>query len=305
MKAIQLNDYDGIDGLKLVDAPDPTPGPGEVLVRVAAASVNPVDWKILDGHLKDQMPLDFPHTPGVDGAGVVEAGGGGAMPPGTRVAVCTDLGTMGTFAEKCVVPVGMAAPIPDGVTDRAAAALALVGLTAWFGLHHEAKIRPGERVLVLGASGGVGQAAVQISVAAGCHVIGVASGKTEPMVRDLGAEEFVDYKTDDLTKIDTVDVILDASGTPNLAEAMKRLKRGGRVPSAAQPVDEALLAERDATGGFYFTRPEPGDLAKLLAMAADGKLTVSIDSEMPLSDAAAALRKNKEGRTTGKVLLIP
>ena len=301
MKAIQTNGYDGPDGAKLVETADPTPGPDQVLVRMAVATVNPVDWKLLDGHLKDQMPMTFPYTPGVDGAGVVEAG---AMPPGTRVAVATDLQMMGTFAEMCAVPVGMVAPIPDGVTDRAAAALTLVGLTAWFGLHHEAKIQSNERVLILGASGGVGQAAVQIAVAAGCHVVGVASGKTEQMVRKLGAEEFVDYKTDDLSKIDEVDVILDAAGTPNLAEAMKRLKRGGRVPSAAQPVDEALLADRDATGGFFFTRPEPGDLAKLLAMAADGKLTVSIDAEMPLADAAAALQKSKDGKTTGKILLV-
>ena len=302
MKAIQITGYDGIDGLKLVEVADPTPGPGEVLVRLTAATINPADWKIMDGALKEQMSLDFPYTPGVDGAGVVEAG---AMTPGTRVAVCTDLHIGRTYAEKCVVSAEMATAIPDGVTDRAAAALTLVGLTAWFGLHHEAKIQANERVLVLGASGGVGQAAVQIAKAAGCHVVGVASGKTEQLVRGLGAEEFVDYKTNGLSKIDPVDVILDAAGTPNLAEAMKRLKRGGRVPSAAQPVDEKLLAEHDATGGFYYTKPASGDLAKLLAMAADGKMKVSVDAEMPLAEAAEALRKSKDGKTTGKVLLIP
>ena len=302
MKAIQINDYDGIDGLKLAEVDDPTPGPGQVLVRLTVASVNPVDWKVLDGKMKQQLPLKFPYTPGIDGAGVVEAG---AMPPGTRVALGTGVDKGGTYAAKVVVDAEGAAAIPDGIDDRAAAALTLVSLTAWFGLHHEAKIQSNERVLVLGASGGVGQAAVQIAKEAGCHVVGVASGKTEQMVRDLGAEDFVDYKTGDLSKIDEVDVILDAAGTPNLAEAMKRLKRGGRVPSAAQPVDEKLLAEKNATGGFYHTMPQPGDLEKLLAMAADGKLKVSIDAEMPLADAAAALRKSKEGKTTGKVLLIP
>ena len=302
MKAIQINDYDGIDGLTLAEVDDPTPGPGQVLVRLTVASVNPVDWKVLDGKMKQQLPLKFPYTPGIDGAGVVEAG---AMPPGTRVALRTGVDKGGTYAAKVVVDAEGAAAIPDGIDDRAAAALTLVSLTAWFGLHHEAKIQPNERVLVLGASGGVGQAAVQIAKAAGCHVVGVASGKTEQMVRDLGAEEFVDYKTDGLAKIDEVDVILDAAGTPNLAEAMKRLKRGGRVPSAAQPVDKKLLADHDATGGFYHTMPKPGDLAKLLAMAADAKLKVSIDAEMPLADAAAALRKSKEGKTTGKILLIP
>ena len=301
MKAIQINGYDGIDGLKLTEVDDPTPGPGQVLVRLTAATVNPVDWKVLDGKLKERLPLNFPYTPGVDGAGVVEAG---AMTPGTRVALRKGL-EGGTYAEKVVVDADGAAAIPDGVTDRAAAALTLVGLTAWFGLHHEAKIRPNERVLILGASGGVGQAAVQIAKEAGCHVVGVASGKTEQMVRGLGAEAFVDYKTDDLSKIPEVDVILDAAGTPNLAEAMKRLKRGGRVPSAAQPVDEKLLAEKNATGGFFFTKPERGDLEKLLVMAAAGKLKVTIDSAMPLSDAAEGLRKSKEGETTGKVLLIP
>ncbi len=303
MKAIQTNGYDGPDGVKLVDIADPAPGLDQVLVRMTVATVNPVDWKLLDGSLKEQMPIDFPYTPGIDGAGVVEAGGGGAMTPGTRVALRKGL-QGGTYAEKVVVDADGVTPIPDGITDRAAAALTLVGLTAWFGLHHEAKIRPNERVLILGASGGVGQAAVQIAKAAGCHVVGVASGKTEQMVRNLGAEAFVDYKTDDLSKIDEVDVILDAAGTPNLAEAMKRLKRGGRVVSAAQPVDEALLAEKDATGGFFFTKHQPGDLEKLLAMAADGKLTVSIDAEMPLSDAAAALQKSKDGKTTGKILLV-
>ena len=302
MKAIQINGYDGIDGLKLADVDEPTPGPGEVLVRLTAATVNPVDWKVLDGHVKDQMPLDFPYTPGVDGAGVVEAG---AMTTGTRVAVHAGLGQSGTFAEMYAADAGSVAAIPDGVTDRAAAALTLVGLTAWYGLHHEAKIQANERVLILGASGGVGQAAVQIAKEAGCHVVGVASGKTEQMVRGLGAEEFIDYKTDGLSKIDEVDVILDAAGTPNLAEAMKRLKRGGRVPSAAQPVDETLLAEKNAAGDFYYVQPKPGDLAKLLAMAADGKLKVTIDAEMPLADAAEALRKNKQGKTTGKILLIP
>ena len=302
MKVMQINGYDGIDGLKLAEVADPTPGPGQVLVRLTAATVNPADWKIADGMLKEQMPLEFPYTPGIDGVGVVESG---AMPPGTRVALRTGVDKGGTYAEKVVVDAEGAAAVPDGIGDREAAAMTLVSLTAWFGLHHEAKIQPNERVLILGASGGVGQAAVQIAKEAGCHVVGVASGKTEQMVRDLGAEEFVDYKTDDLSKVDEVDVILDAAGTPNLAEAMKRLKRGGRVPSAAQPVDEKLLAEKGATGGFFHTRPKPGDLEKLLAMAAEGKLKVSIDSAVPLADAADALRKSKEGQTTGKVLLIP
>lgn len=305
MKAIQLNDYDAIDGLKLVDAPDPTPGPGEVLVRMAAASVNAIDWKVLDGSIKEQIPLTFPYTPGHDGAGVVESGGGAEMPPGTRVAICLPGPGEGTYAEQCAIPAQNVAVIPPGVDDRAAAALMLVALTAWDGLRHHAKIRPGERVLVLGASGGVGQAAVQIAVDAGCHVVGVASGKTEQMVRDLGAEAFVDYKTDDLKRIDEVDVIFDAAGKPNLADAVSRLRRGGRVVSAAQPVGDDLLATRGATGGWFFCKFDRGDMVALLAMAGDGKLKVSIDAAMPLADAADALRKNKEGRTTGKVLLIP
>ena len=302
MKAIQINGYDGIDGMNLAEIKDPTPGPGEVLLRMTVATVNPADWKVADGMVKDLMPLKFPYTPGCDGAGVVESG---AMPAGERVAVCTDANTMGTFAEKCVVPAGMVAAIPDSVNDRAAAALSLVGLTAWSALHHAATIQPDERVLILGASGGVGQAAVQIAVAAGCHVVGVASGKTEQMVRNLGAEEFIDYKTDGLTKLAKVDVILDAAGTSNLSDAASRLNRGGRIYSVAQPVDEKLLAEHDATGSFYLGHPKPGDLATLLAMAADGKLTVSIDAEMPLSEVAVALRKSKDGKTTGKILLIP
>ena len=302
MKAIQINDYDGIDGLRFVDIADLTPGSGEVLVRMTAISVNPADWKLLDGSMKEHAPLTFPHTPGIDGAGVVESGGD--MPAGTRVAVCTGLTEAGTYSRKCAVPSHGVAAIPDGLDDRAAAAMILVSLTAWEGLHLHAKVQPGERVLILGASGSVGQAAVQLAKMAGCHVVGVASGKTEQMVRDLGADEFVDYKTGNMKTIDEVDVIFDLAGK-DLSDAVSRLKRGGRVISAAQPVGDALLATRGATGDFMFCKPNRDEMEKLLAMAADGKLKVSIDSTMPLADAADALRKSKAGETTGKVLLIP
>ena len=301
MKAITYAEYGDPDVLTLTDVPDPKVGPGEVLIRVRSASVNPVDWKIVKGYLDGLMNVDLPAIPGWDVAGVVEAVGLDTpeFAPGDEVIAYArkDWVQGGTFAELVTAPVRTVGPKPKALDWHQAAGLPLAGLTA-YQLLTRLGFKQGETVLVHAAAGGVGILAVQIARALGARVIGTASERNHEFLRGLGAEP-VSYAAGLPERVrafapDGADVVADFVGDV-LETTLAVLTRGGRHGS----IVDASVAE---AGGLYmWARPNTDDLKVLAALADEGKLAVPVAEVFPLEDAAGAFALSQTGHVRGKI----
>jgi NADPH:quinone reductase-like Zn-dependent oxidoreductase len=310
MRAITQHALGGPEVLELTDLPKPEPAPTEVLVRVAAAGVNPVDWKV---RLRGGLLGEPPFTVGWDVAGTVEALGGGV----TRFAVGDRVFGMPRFpreaaayAEYVTSPSRQLALTPEGLSDVEAAALPLAGLTAWQALVETADVQPGQRVLVLGAAGGVGHLAVQIAKARGAHVIGTARSAKHAFLADLGADETIDYSLRPVEDtVDEIDVVLDLVGSEETAGALGTLRHGGLfivVPSAAG-LHALRGAARDrvrVTG--ILVEPDRAGLEAIAGLVETGALRPHVAQTFPLEQAGRAHEAGETGRTQGKlVLTIP
>ncbi|MFC4004111.1 NADP-dependent oxidoreductase [Prauserella oleivorans] len=304
MKAIVLHQYGGPDELTLQDLPDPKVAPGEVLVRVKAASVNPVDWKIGAGHLDAMMETHFPLIPGWDVAGVVEAVGLDVQEYAVGDEVIgyarKDNVQLGTYAELVAANVRLLAPKPAALDWTQAAGLPLAGLTAYQSLKRLG-VGPGDTVLVHAAAGGVGSLGVQIARALGARVIGTASERNHDFLRDLGAEPvtYGDGLADRVRELapDGVDAAVDYVGGDAVEVSTRVVRTPDRIASIADPGVE------EVGGRYMWVRPSSADLTELGRMADDGRLTVHIDRVYPLAEAAEAWRVSQEGRTRGKLAL--
>lgn len=303
MKAITYSTYGGPEVLTLTELEEPKVGPGEILLDVRAAGVNPVDWKVMSGGLDALMTTTFPVVPGWDVAGVVAAVGLDApeFSVGDEVMAYArkDWIQAGSFAERMTVPVRTAAAKPASLTFAQAAALPLAGLTAYQSLHRLG-LEAGQTVLIHGANGGVGSFAVQIAAAAGARVIGTASQRSHERVRGLGAEpvaygEGLAGRVRELAP-DGVDLVLDYVGGV-LEETLAVLAPAGRHASIA---DGVVMG----SGGEYFwVRPDAADLAALAELVEAGSLRIDVERTFDLADAADAFRASMEGRTSGKIAL--
>ncbi|MEU6963089.1 NADP-dependent oxidoreductase [Streptomyces chrestomyceticus] len=304
MKAIITHSYGDPDRLVWTDQPDPKVGPDSVLVRVKAVGVNPVDWKVLAGYLDPLMNVHFPLIPGWDVAGVVERTGLDAteFAVGDEVVgyVRKDEVQHGTFAELVAAPVRTLARKPAALSWQQAAGLPLAGLTALQVLDRVG-VTKGETVLVHAASGGVGSLGVQIAVARGARVIGTASERNHDFLRSLGAEP-VTYGDGLAGRVrelapDGVDAAVDFVGNGVIDVSQELLRDTSRVASIA---DNDVL---EKGGHMVWVRPDSAGLAALGDLADAGKLTVHVDTVLPLSQAAEAFRRSQEGRTRGKIVL--
>ncbi|MFF4951207.1 NADP-dependent oxidoreductase [Streptomyces chattanoogensis] len=304
MKAITVNSYGGPSVLEYTDQPDPKVGPDSVLIRVRAAGVNPVDWKIVGGYLDAMMYAHYPLIPGWDVAGVVEAVGVDATEyaVGDEVIgyVRKDEVQHGTYAELVAAPVRTLAPKPAALSWQEAAGLPLAGLTAYQSLKRVGTQR-GETVLVHAAAGGVGSLAVQIAVAQGVRAIGTASERNHDFLRSLGAEPvtYGDGLADRVRALapEGVDVALDFVGNGVLDVSQQLLKDRSRLVSIAD-------GEVGAKGGqMVWVRPDTADLTVLGDLADAGKLTVPIEAVFPLAEAAEAVKLSMSGRSRGKIVL--
>lgn len=304
MKAAIAHRYGDPDQLSWTDQPDPKVGPDSVLVRVKAVGVNPVDWKVLAGYLDPLMNVHFPLIPGWDVAGVVERTGLDAteFAVGDEVVgyVRKDEVQHGTFAELVAAPVRTLARKPAALSWQQAAGLPLAGLTALQALDRVG-VTKGETVLVHAASGGVGSLGVQIAAARGARVIGTASERNHDFLRSLGAEP-VTYGDGLAGRVrelapDGVDAAVDFVGNGVIDVSQELLRDTSRVASIA---DNDVL---DKGGHMVWVRPDGAGLAALGDLADAGKLTVHVDTVLPLSQAAEAFRRSQEGRTRGKIVL--
>ncbi|NIH85111.1 NADP-dependent oxidoreductase [Amycolatopsis granulosa] len=301
MKAIALRAYGSADDLQLIDLPDPKVGPAEVLIRVKAAAVNPVDWKLAAGGLDGLMEVRFPLVPGWDVAGVVEKVGldAGEFAVGDEVFgyIRKDWVQQGAYAELASANVRMLAKKPRSLDWAQAAGVPLAGLTALRALKRVG-VRAGDTVLIHAAAGGVGSFATQIAVALGARVIGTASERNHDYLRSLGAEPvaYGEGLAERLRAAGGIDAAVDFVGG-DAVEVSLEFVRPERVASVANP-------EAETRGGHYvWVRPDDAGLAELARLADDGKLTVHVDHALPLAEAAQAWRLSQSGRTRGKIVL--
>ena len=309
MRAIRQRSFGGSEVLQLVEVDRPSPGPTEVLVRVVAAGVNPVDWKCRAAPALLGPP---PFTLGWDVAGVVESVAVGV----TRFAPGDEVFGMpwfpreaGAYAEYVTAPSRHFARKPVGASAVEAAGLPLAGLTAWQILVDTADVRPGQRVLVTAAAGGVGHLAVQIAKAQGAHVIGTARAVKHDFLRGLGADEVVDYTTTDVAEATgDLDLVVDLLGGQSSVDAVPTLRPGGLlVPltGAGDPAIEAAAAAHGVRVARFLVEPDHAGLEALAALVDAGRLRVEIDTVLPLAEAAKAHELGETGRTRGKIVLTP
>lgn len=299
--------------LSVVQLPDPEPAAGEVRVRVVHAATNPADWKVLGGGFLAAIlhGRAAPLVVGYDFFGVVDrVGAGASVAPGTAVAGFLPYGRetlRGTYAELVVTRPDRIVAIPDGFDPRVAAAFPTGGATALQGLRDLGRLKPGGRVLVVGAAGGVGSMAVGVANALGAHVTGVCSTAAVDYVRGLGADAVIDRsKEDPLATTGRYDILLDAAAAWTYAGARHLLAPGGAfvstLPSASLFWGKALAAFAGRTCDFITVKPIPADFTRLLGFIGAG-MTVEIDSVVPVRDVAAALIRQQQGGIRGKIVV--
>jgi len=301
MQAIRFHDFGGPEVLVLEQVPVPQPEAGQVLVRVMAAGVNPADWKIRAGLYKPFRSLPLPFTPGLEAAGTVEAVGPDvtAFKPGQAV-----FGPMnGGYAEYAIAAAGDLQPKPTNLTFEEAASVPIGALTAWGSLIEEAKVQPGQRVLVQGAAGGVGMFGVQFAHWKGAYVIGTASAGNAEFVRSLGADQVINYQAAPFeTLVHDLDIVFDTVGGEVFERSLKVLRKGGvLVTVAAQFAPDMGQAQgvRVARGG----RAPTGALGQIAGLLAAGKVKTCVSAVLPLSDARKSHEMSQTGHTRGKIVL--
>ncbi len=301
MKAVILDEYGDNRVLRYTDVDMPTPGAGQVLVKIHAAGVNPVDWKIRGG-LGRRMGLTLPIHLGGEIAGTVQAVGDGTE--GLRVgdAVFGIIGT-GGFAEYAAVDAGLLAVKPANLDFVQAAAIPLGALTAWQAMFDLGGLVAGQRLLITNGSGGVGSMAVQIAKARGAHVTAMASGRNEAYVRGLGADAFIDYTRQPFEQVaHDMDVVFDTVGGDTFQRAYSVLRAGGAMITAVEfPQDEAQ--QHGVRAYRVFCKPDAVQLASIRDMAEAGRLVPHVATVLPLAEVGKALALSEAGRTRGKIVL--
>ncbi|MBX6741037.1 MAG: NADPH:quinone oxidoreductase family protein [Acetobacteraceae bacterium] len=322
MKAVLCRTFGPPSGLVLEDVPAPQPGPGEMLIRVAACAVNFADTLMIQG--KYQTRPDLPFSPGGEVAGTVAALGPGVAgpPPGSSVLAMT---SHGGFAELAVARADAVVPVPEGVEPVAAAALSYAYGTAFHALRDRGGLQPGETVLVLGAAGGTGLAAVRLAKLLGARVIAAASGDRLETCHQAGADALLDYRQEgwrdrlrELTHGRGVDLVYDPVGGPYAEPALRSMAWGGRylvIGFAAGeipriPLNLTLLKGCAILGVFYgsFAKREPEAnralMGQLLAWVREGRLRPWISATYPLAQAPVALEALLSRRATGKIVVV-
>jgi NADPH:quinone reductase-like Zn-dependent oxidoreductase len=303
MRAIRFHDYGPPSVLVVDEIERPEPKEGEVLIRVRAAGVNQIDWKLRSGALQQYMPLQLPNILGLDVAGTVEAAGEGVT---TFAAGDEVFGRgSGTYADYATAPVTAIAHVPVGVTFEQAATLNVGGVTAWVGLFDTAHLEAGQRLLVQGGAGGVGALAVQLGHWKGAHVIATASTANVEYVRSLGADEVIDYTRVNVEDaVHDVDVVLDTVGGDVTVHSWSVLKPGGILVVIAGMADvETATARGVRTSSANHPDVISPVLEELGKLVVSGDLVPQIGRVFPLADAAGAHTVSETGHGRGRIVL--
>ena len=301
-RVIQVYRYGGPEQLKLERKPRPEPQAGEVLLRVHAAGVNQIDWKIRQGLMKDFQPVTFPYTPGIEVAGVVEEVGPDVAADLIGQAVLGQIAA-GAYAEYVTVPVEALALKPETLSFIEAAAFPVGATTAWRTLFDNGGLTSGQRVLIQGAAGGVGLFAVQLAKWKGAQVIGTASTANLEFVRSLGADTVVDYTTTPVESVvQDVDLVLDGVGAATLSSSLAALRHGGTLISiAGMPSPEQAQAR--GVHAMMSRGPASVPLETLTRLVDEGHLKVPAGKTFPLSEVQQAHEYSQSGHGRGRIVL--
>ena len=309
MRAVQLDRFGGPEVLELREVERPAPVPTEVLVRVHAAGVNPVDWKTRAAGAFLASLASPPYTLGWDVSGVVEEVGGGVsrFQPGDEVYGMPRFPWQaGAYADYVTAPSRHFAPKPAGLSHEEAAALPLAGLTAWQALVDTADVQEGQRVLVHAAAGGVGHLAVQVAKARGAYVLGTARAAKHDFLRSIGVDEPIDYTTTDFTtEAKDVDVVVDLIGGEYGGRSLRVLRPGGLLVAitGAGPATLLMAEKAEVRAKQLLVEPDHAGLEGLAALVEAGRLRPRVSEVLPLEEAARAHELGESGRTTGKIVL--
>ncbi|MEW4561431.1 NAD(P)-dependent alcohol dehydrogenase [Bremerella sp. JC770] len=312
MQSVVLEQYGSEENLKIDSLPRPKITADQVLIRVHAASVNPIDWKIRQGMLKWIIPEQLPAVLGFDVAGEIAEVGYSAKQQGWNVGdavmAFSDQTLGGGYAEYIPVDSKVIVAKPESCSYEEAAAIPLAGTTAWKALVQLGKLHAGDDVLINGASGGVGTYAVQIAKALGANVTAVCSVDNHELVRELGADATIDYHTTPFTRIDrTFDIVFDAVSKSSFHECRRIMKSDGHyiatLPSVESVGMTMISKFQKQSCHVVLARPDKDILISLAALANEGKLRTILDTVFPLNEVAAAHRKSEGGHVVGKVVL--
>jgi NADPH:quinone reductase-like Zn-dependent oxidoreductase len=306
MKAIVVHEYGGPEVLKYEDAPRPEPKENEVLIRVKAASVNPVDVAIRKGYLKEFTGNKFPLILGMDASGVVEKVGANVhkFKLGDPVIAFFTLAGQGGYAQFVVATENEVAPKPSAITFEQAAAVPAAGSTAWTALVETGNLKAGQTVLIHGGSGGVGHFAIQIAKAHGAKVIATASSANQDFLKQLGADVAIDYtkqKFEDVAK--DVDLVLDSVGDDTLKRSYGVVRKGGMIVSIVDDVDRNELAARGIRGTAIRTEPNEKTLEELARLIDAKKVAPVVSQVLQLSEVGKAHQQIATRHTHGKIVL--
>ncbi|MFB9864562.1 NADP-dependent oxidoreductase [Rufibacter immobilis] len=312
MRAAYYEAFGSADQIKVGELEVPELKEGEVLVRIKAAAVNPVDSAVREGYLRQFLPINFPAIPGWDVAGVVEDRGFSArrFNVGDEVYAYArrPLVQYGTFAEYIALPESYLARKPQNLSFEETAGIPLVGLTAYQSLFDAGNLQAGQTVLILGASGGIGTLGIQLAKNCGATVIGVASQKNHDFMQELGADYTIDYNGQDVGEAvkaiapDRVDLIFDAASGETLNQSLKALKPDGKLVSI---LNQGQDLDKNLNFQYVFVEPNSAELDILRDLAEAGKLKVHVSQTYPLDRAAEAMRQIETHHTKGKMVIVP
>lgn len=312
MKATYFEDFGELDNIQIGTLEGPEPGEGEVLVRVKAAGVNPVDAAVARGMLNEVIPAEFPAIPGWDMAGIVEECGYAArrFEEGDEVFAYARRPTVqqGTFAEYISIPESYLAKRPQQLSMEASGGIPLVGLTAYQSLFQFGNLKKGDTLLILGGSGGVGTMAIQLAKTVGAKVIGVAGDSNQDYMKELGADETIDYSAGDVGEAvkevapDEVDFIFHCSRGNSLEQSMGTLKSGGQLISITNSDPDI---PEDINFQYVFVEPNAKQLKHIQQLADEGKVQVPVSKTYDLDEVETALQEIESLHTRGKTVITP
>lgn len=306
MKAVQIESYGGSQVIKINNAERPTLTEGHIIVEVKAAGVNPVDWKIREGYLKGMMTLNFPATLGGDFSGVVVEADGKQFKKGDEVFGQAGLwrGGSGSFAEFAAADINTVSLKPKKVNHVEAAALPLAAVSAYQVLVEHIKLSKGKKILIHGGAGGIGTFAIQIAKNVGAYVSSTAATQDLEYVKDLGADEVIDYKKQAFeTTAKDYDAVFDTVGGETYTKSFTILKNGGIIVSMVEQANEGLMKQYGVTSIGQYTQINPEVLGKIAGLVENGVLKVHVDKTFPLEKTAEALDYLQNGNPKGKVVI--
>ena len=301
-RVVLIRAYGGAAAAEVAEIARPTAAPGQVLVRVRAAGVNGIDWKIREGFVRDAFPLQLPAVLGIELAGVVEALGAGASRFRIGDRVMGPLGGLGAYAEFVAVDEAKLVHTPQGLDDVHAAAIPVAAAAAWQSLHLAGPIAAGQRILIHGAAGGLGGYAVQYAKRAGAEVFATASTAHVDYVRSLGADHVIDYRTERFESIARdIDLVLDYVGGEVLDRSWQVLKKDGAIVGTSSP-DILARTPPGRRGLWFMNKPDAPLLERLAAEIAQGTLISKLGEVVDFDDIPAAIERNRTDPRIGKVV---